>query len=463
MSAKGIKMKILMKCFLLIIAIYCSSGLAFGQVNSEIVLDGPWVLYTEPAFPKNAGTTVAVLIAIAPAGDNTVGTKSFHLPRISNGDGYYIVNNGIYCLTFDGECAPKGKSTLVNDSYPPSTILPVPVKAPAGGKSWDWASRVTSGSYGLPTILILPMPDSFSDDGVWFMRFGPAFSPDGTGYDKNPSAHSIGIHLHYTNGPKHNFDLLGCATTAAPTAANCNVMFTGSKLHVTQLPNIGVLRVEMKAPDVVDACDFHVRRAYPAMLNLAGDPTSHTGIAYIDPAYDTDASGTAKFDDGTVGCLKNDPQNPDQPFMGAEHASGAMLSFPVLTRLVGNLNSDSLSAKSKKYLLSQEITAVVTSLDQNFPRISQLTYLQQLLLESSRRADILIAEFESQVTASWLDKQISQELDSARLQQKNNTSNVDQDPDLVKRIRSDENATAASNPAKDAKDCRAALMLIAPQ
>jgi hypothetical protein len=199
------------------------------------------------------------------------------------------------------------------------------------------------------------------------------------------------------------------------------------------------------------------------MLNLAGDPTSHTGIAYIDPAYDTDPSGTAIFDDGTVGCLKNDPQNPNQPFMGAEHALEGMLSFPVLTRLVGNLNSDLLSAKSKKYLLSQEITAVVTSLDQNFPRISQLTYLQQLLLESSRRADILIAEFGAQVTASWLDKQISQELDSARLQQKNNTNNVDQDPDLVKRIQSDENATAASNPVKDVKDCRAALMLIAPQ
>src|ERR1700727_3072275 len=129
MNGKGIKMKTLLKFWLLIIAMYCSSGLAFGQVNSEIVLEGPWLLYPEPAFPKTAATTVSVLIAIAPAGDNTVGTKSFHLPRISNGDGYYIVNNGIYCLTFDGECAPKGKSTLDNDSYPPSTILSVPVKA----------------------------------------------------------------------------------------------------------------------------------------------------------------------------------------------------------------------------------------------------------------------------------------------------------------------------------------------
>jgi hypothetical protein len=125
-------MKTLVKCFLLILATLCNSGLAFGQLNSEIVLEGPWVLYAEQAFPKNAGTTVSVLVAIAPAGDNSVGSKTFHLPSISNGDGYYIVNNGIYCLTFDGECAPKGKATLDNDSYPPSTILPVPVKAPSG-------------------------------------------------------------------------------------------------------------------------------------------------------------------------------------------------------------------------------------------------------------------------------------------------------------------------------------------
>ncbi len=457
-------MKTLVTCFLLIVAALSNPGLVSAQVNSDIVLEGPWILYTEQAFPKNGGTTVSVLVAIAPAGDNSAGSMSFHLPRISNGDGYYIIHNGIYCLTFDGECAPKGKTKLDNDGYPTSTLLPVAVKAPSGGKSWDWASRVTSGNYGLPTILILPMPDSYSDDGVWFMRFGPAFSADGTGYDKNGSPHSIGIHLHYTNGPKQYFDLLACDTATTPTATNCKIVVTGSKYHVTQLPNVGVLRVEMKAPDNLDACDYHVRAGYPAMLNLVGDPTYHSNISFIDPAYDTDPSGKPAFDDGTVGCLKGDYQNPaNHPGMKAGHALAGTISFPVLTELVTSLNNDLLTAQNKKFLLSKELTNVIAQLDPNFPRISQLTYLQQLLIQSSRHADLLIAELESQVTASWLDSQISQELDSARLQQQSNKNNVDQVLDLVKNIQDNARRIAAANPAKDAKDCRAPLMLITPQ
>jgi len=75
---------------------------------------------------------------------------------------------------------------------------------------------------------------------------------------------------------------------------------------------------------------------------------------------------------------------------------------------------------------------------------------------------VLIDEYELRIELSRLDNQMSH-LDSSLLSKNVNGGNDDQKLALIKNIQTSENLTAAVNPAKDAKDCRAPVMLINPQ
>src|SRR5271157_1681167 len=165
-----------------------------GSNRLDIALEGPWILYEDSQFDDH-GKKVPALIAIAPIGATVESLKPddyahHHSPQLSTGDGFYIQKPflkkaHIFCLTFDGKCAPEGPESLSSDSYPPSRLLKL--TRISGSGAWDW---VTASK--MQAVLILPMPDSFSNDGTWNMRFGP----------KGDETHSIGLHLHYANGPE---------------------------------------------------------------------------------------------------------------------------------------------------------------------------------------------------------------------------------------------------------------------
>lgn len=472
------------KCLGLFIALLCNAALALGQINSDIILSGPWLIYEEHNFAKKSASngTVSALIAIAPGiGDNSQNGRDFHTPQLNTNDGYYILSTGIYCLTFDDECAPVETATsLGTDSFPDPDHALLPVKVKLTNGAWNWASRFSSGQYRSPVILILPMPDSYSNEAEWFMRFGKTFDPNGASYSKGGST-SIGVILHYSKGPKSYYNLRGC-DSQSPTADNCNTLVQGSNGHLTQLTNVSTLHVEMKAPNAIDACDHHVRRAYPYMMQLLGKDLYSTELSVVDPAYNSDSSGKPQYDHGDQACLKEDCQNPANncaPTMAmaaAESVSmfGAsmthhMFSVEPLQSLVGDFNQTDVDHKplltdeQKDYLLAGTIERLEKDLSPQFPRISQLAYLQQLLQLSSARVQTLIAELEARTTASKIQNQVAQDRDSAKFMANAGDTHDEQVLDLLQnRVDPTEKSLLLDNPAKDAKDCRAPVMHVVP-
>jgi hypothetical protein len=266
----------------------------------DITLEGPWILY-EYTNPNFAGGKT-VLVAITPGGvvpDYPEGSsmqqdpKLFHHVSLRTGDGYFIQRANIYCLAFEDKsglhCGDFGNGTRLDpDGYPPAAG-PLQVKV---SQNWQWTHLTTA------TALILPMPNSYSNDGVWPMRFGRAYHPSGFEYKpwKTPK-HSIAVQLHYENGPS-GFNLFMCSDDLR----KCTLP-TG--IDHTALENTGTLRIVMKSPENEDVCDLHVRHAYPRMLALLDLPNPE--IAVIDPARGVKNDGAGDYDD-PLNCLPNDEQ-----------------------------------------------------------------------------------------------------------------------------------------------------------
>jgi hypothetical protein len=149
------------------------------------------------------------------------------------------------------------------------------------------------------------------------MRFAYKFDVTGNlyKYSKTDNSYSTGVVLHYKKGPA-GFDLLTCKQTL-PNVSNCNTPANSSG-H-TKLASAGALQIEMKAPDTDWSCDPHVRRVYPEMLKLFGNPPS--GYAFIDPAHDLDDKGNGVYDEYQNGEMPHDPDqnNPIKSEYCLEH------------------------------------------------------------------------------------------------------------------------------------------------
>jgi hypothetical protein len=306
----------------------------------DLTLEGPWILYQYKN--ANLGGGVPVLIVVAPKIDNI-----FHLPVVSAGDGYELWQNGIYCLTFDATCAKPGAKLLTPGKNYPSTnppTGPLPVKfslATANG-DWDLVSLNRKRSF---FALILPMPDSYSNDGVWHMQFSSKFDVSGNGYSGD-KGYSIGVQLHYNTGPT-TFDLVSCKDL---TTAGCK--YPVPVANHTSLTNTGTLRIVMKAPNIDNACDPHVRSLYHPTLWLLDDqpftgPTknSNQNIAYIDPARRIDDQGHGVYTDAPyTSCYKSDPQANDSPGAGMFMSKTRVFQLDQLNGLIETLQSLNLSA-----------------------------------------------------------------------------------------------------------------------
>jgi len=292
-----------------------------ADAQTEIVISGPWILYQDNQFMGTGGKPMSVLIAIAPTDaidyddlayrpDPDADGMHHRPPQLSTGDGYYITQQNIYCLALPTQhgdplqCAPPAPtSSPVSGNY-------IPIQVPHKGTHWNWWTVAQSDNQP-QAALILPMPDSISNDGTWGVKFAPQFDVTGETYiydyysDQNGKKHDIpehstGLILHYQKA-LNNFGLVKC--TAKPVAVNyfgvgdCNQPATGNDNRTdTYLENSGTLRLQMKAPDPDESddsgCDIHVRMAHRKIAYLLRS-FIEARLKFIEPAYYVDADNTA--------------------------------------------------------------------------------------------------------------------------------------------------------------------------
>lgn len=280
------------------------SALAAGQkYQLDIALEGPWILYQDTQT-----FLVTVLVAIAPlaaAMDEPDDFQHHHLPQISTGEGYYIGDNGIYCLAFDRKCAVQGAAALVDDhGYPPSGILQIS----PGMRPWPWPQKSSKN-----VAIILPMPDVYSNDGLWQLRFRNKYDIKKTSVTHSDVSASIGIVLHYQKNVAGVLQLFSCDATT-PNATNCIKQAKDRDGNDVVLRNTGKLRMQLRAPDADSYCDHHVRFAYHQMFKIFESSSSNEDYAFIEPAKHIKidaATGTAsgQYEDESSGnhdCFDDD-------------------------------------------------------------------------------------------------------------------------------------------------------------
>jgi hypothetical protein len=360
-------MKIEIKWILAVLITLLSGKLSLGQNRFDVSIEGPWLFYVEPNFQTNAGPR-SVLVAIAPkiAGHN--------VPIFSTGNGVPIPNFGIYCVAFDDTCKPNDLTALSKDGY--SSFQPVDVYRPM---NWNW------GNYsGAAFVFLLPLPDSASNDGSYGMTFQSSF-PNGA---SNPvttesGPHSIGIVLHYNNGPS-TLGLLSC--TNPPTASNC------SKQAISDQDNSGTLRMTVRSfedPAKSDDCDYHVHHAYHRMLTLLDPQLSIQKNK--DKAYTGVPAPTA--------CTACDPQQDVVPSECSLKAMGRAMEYdPEITDISANLDSLvsflqdlKLQGDAKKAVLV-DLPKLQDTLHGKFPSQSQLGALETSLHSSQKALHDLLTE-----------------------------------------------------------------------
>src|SRR5580692_7770890 len=90
-----------------VIVLVLRANVALGQ-NLVINIEGPWIYHVDTQFKDESGQPESVLIAMSPSVDK-------HVASFSTGDGFAIGKPGVYCVGFDGLCAPAhsgSKSSL---------------------------------------------------------------------------------------------------------------------------------------------------------------------------------------------------------------------------------------------------------------------------------------------------------------------------------------------------------------
>jgi hypothetical protein len=389
---------LILACLLILLENTACTG-AKGK-HFDISLEGPWILYVDHDI-----ASWPVLIAIAP-NSHSVDNWLHEPPVVSAGDGFLLADfseqqemvGHTYCLTLDDKCAPKGAKALKSTHYPDAE--PLEVAMPSGHKQWVDAVKNQHA-----TALILPMPDSYSSDGVWPMRFAKKYSSDPTNYGKSEQ-HSIGVQLHYKNGPA-NFDLSLCDSS---DVRQCGQSVSTNDKN-TFILNSGTLRIAMKAPVYTSACDPHVRRIYPQMMAILG-AKGNEGKQVIDPAHGVKGDGkSGAFDEdlpaGSYLCLAHDAQSPDcDKTVGGvttrcddppPPAVARVQTYSSWLETLRNLRNaiEKLNPDDRKQDLAQ-IAGAIADEDLKYPRISKLDLLedsiQPLIAASYTQLQIKVAK-----------------------------------------------------------------------
>jgi hypothetical protein len=434
-------------CFVILLA---KSPFAVAQDNRfDITLEGPWIFYVDHSLAP-----WPVLIAIAP---NTHSAPYWrHDPIIvSSGDGFVLGDynsdhdqqvGNIYCLLYGTDCGPKGATTLKFEDYYGGP--PLQMKHPSGQASWDW---ITVAHQANATALILQMPDSYSDDGAWPMRFAPKYDGTVNVYGQ-PELHSIGVQLHYTAGPD-DFDLALCTSG---NIKKCMTPISGVptiKGH-THLNNSGTLRIVMKAPPTETVCDPHVRRIFPKMMDIVGW-ADNKNKSVIDPAHKVKDNGDGAFDEDFPGegvtepdgvtpysCLRRDGQNPACDTSNPPCDSDLLSKPPVQTYGPWLEALTHLKAKIEKLPPDQKKPYLQTIVSENlaYPSLSQLATIQVLIKTAY---DKLGAGNQDEASSLPSAKKMGKDEPVATL------------PEVFKILK-----FLNTPPTKSGADCKAAVMLV---
>jgi hypothetical protein len=436
---------------------------SFSQSNQfDIVLEGPWILYED----DSAFASYPVLVAIAPVqGMDQPDATHFHFLQVGDGDGYYVNTTGLYCLIFGTssgpQCAPSGGKTFAPGAGYPSTVglLQLHFTHNASGSAWSWASVANS-----MTVLILPMPSSYSNASFWDMRFSDQF--DGTGLSYKPvggeDAHTTGIELHYsTTDPVTYFDLNAC-DFANPDKQHCkNPASFGTH---TKISNVGTLNILMKSPDAATGCDFHVRTTYPLVTALL-DKNANKALAAIEPAIDIDSNGQGIFEGVNsvpTTCLDKDPQKPGSV---PGHSPGEMLHGSVnsVADLLDGLihlidDSTVIRPDEKAQLIPSDLRNASEDLDRDrqFPRISELDLIAALAQSSSDKAEILSINLTTQLDKAKSAKAKRGAASMPLLDKE--IANYTRLLALYHAIQGLDREIVTADPTKGAKDCLAAIV-----
>jgi hypothetical protein len=419
------------------------TNISFAQAKDrvDIILQGPWILYKDSNFQDSHHNATVALIVMTPEMSDIDSQYRHKPPTIGSGDGYSIPKSGIYCLDFGDLCAPKNPNgTMTTGDYPDPVPLPVQVPAQSPDK-WPWYKNSTTSRQANGIYLILPMPDSFSNDGTWPMQFAAQSDYDNPKTPVmygpwNGPEHSIGLQLHYTSIKAATFSVMGCASPLpSDDSSTCTI-----KMQTHPLLNKGALRITMKAPDMDDSCDPHVRAAYRRMLLLLDstpldNPTGtnvNQSIAFIDPARDVDDNNQGVYDDPDRCRAQYDPPNTrtakaktHEAKMLHEGESIYEEAFDIVKEVNGALERNPCTEEKDPYLLCA-IKKVGDRLNPQLPNIAQFNFLADLIKTSEEKL-----------------------------------RNSHNPPDLQK-LRADEQAFILNNKdkTKGAKDCLASIMMV---
>lgn len=376
-----------------------------GANRVDIALDGPWIIY-QTHLDDGHGNKKPVLIAIAPMNATeeeqqgvAINRLHHHSPQLSTGDGFYIKESNltttrIFCVSFGPQCVPDGPDHLNNDSYPQSNLLQLHY---SGKGSWDWASSIFQND-GM--ALILPMPDSFSNDGVWHIRF--------LGQKETDGLRSIGLQLHYLHGAA-NFTVNPCKVTpptqstpaVPPVLSDCHDDPSGQNPpQLKTLTNTGTLRIQMRAPDETDNCDRHARFGWEQTFKILGDDFG-SGYKEIDPAEMVRSDGTIKWAGEDPSCaLQGDMKMmPVAQRLQPTTAETFVNLGNVIDNLISTYCSDSANKAAcgeKELQPLKDLRQELKTLNPFFPRISQMMRVGTL----SNSSMALVTSFQTQAKAT---------------------------------------------------------------
>jgi len=393
-------------CMLAVIScalLSCRQAPAQGY-QLDLTLEGPWMLYQDHGFLNTKGETVTALIAIAPSVMTVSQSALQHQPpMLLAGDGF-TVNEQISCVIFDGLCGGTALPTAVltpSAGYYPPTLISLNKSS----SSWHWySSDLITKAY----VVILPMPDSYSDDGTWPVRLSDTYSFSQQTSPAEFKTQAIGLHLHYTKGPTQ-FTIAGCDASYA-TQGKCPIANTVKQ----SIANTGTIRLVMKSPvykakDKFAICDPHVRAAYRQMLflldktpfNSLNQKNINSGKAFLDPARGIANDGTPGVEDDnqchsvcdaelpgspTVQTLANPKCSPElasgQVSKGGhglqQGDTGKSLS-DLFTEVVTASNQPLFHDNDELKRLRNQINSLRNAMDPEYPRISQLTVAAALI------------------------------------------------------------------------------------
>jgi hypothetical protein len=172
--------------------VFCTASPCVGQYSLDIDVQGPWILY-EDNYWFNVGGVKGALVLMAPdVMHSHLDAYNHQLPGFTGGDGTWLTPGSIYCVQFvaadSSTCNPVRTPTGSGTAYPHDMLH---VKAP---KNWAWYDPTNPEIAGR-TYIVLPIPDDYIDDGVWWMKTGAPYDAHGTNYTAQRV--SIGIHLRY--------------------------------------------------------------------------------------------------------------------------------------------------------------------------------------------------------------------------------------------------------------------------